>query len=80
MNSFSYPGTNPIVTSNGTTNGILWTLDVGSYMPKAAVVLRAYNALELGVELYNGTQAPNSRDQAELGVKFTPPMVYNGKV
>ncbi|HJT24848.1 MAG TPA: pyrrolo-quinoline quinone [bacterium] len=73
---FTFPGCIPSVSSNGETNGILWAVQPGN-----PGVLRAYSAVDLGVELYNSTFAPGSRD--DLGSpnnKFTPPTIINGKV
>jgi hypothetical protein len=42
-------------------------------------VLHAYDATTLQ-ELYNSTQAANSRDQFGNGNKFITPMIVNGKV
>ena len=44
--SFGYPGTTPSISANGGANGIAWMLESGS-------VLRAYDADNLGTELYN---------------------------
>jgi hypothetical protein len=41
-------------------------------------VLRAYDANNMATELYNSAQ--NSADTAGLGIKFTSPIVANGKV
>jgi hypothetical protein len=74
--SFTFPGGSPAVSSNGTAagTGVLWTID-----PKA--VLRAYDATNLGTELYNSQQNAN-RDGLGSGnyVKFTVPTVANGEV
>jgi len=55
-------------------NAIIWALD-GTDQPG---VLHAYNALTLA-ELYNTSQAA-SGDKFGKGVKFSIPMVANGKV
>lgn len=64
---FTYSGGNPVVSSNGTTpgTGILWTLVAPGY-------LRAYDATNLGHELYSSNFGAYN--------KFVPPVVTNGKV
>jgi hypothetical protein len=74
---FSYPGTTPSVSANGTLNAIVWAEASGS---GGVAVLRAYNAANLATELYNSTQAANSRDQFGNSVKFVTPTIANGKV
>ncbi len=65
----------PSVSSNGTTNGIVWTL-----APGTPVTLFAYDATNLANVLYNSAQNA-ARDSAEVAnVKFAPPSVVNGKV
>jgi hypothetical protein len=63
------------ISSNGTSNGIVWALD-GS-----AGVLYAFDPTNLANEFYDSTQAAGSRDSfASLGSHFITPMVSNGKV
>jgi hypothetical protein len=72
--SFTYPGTTPSVSANGTSNGIVWAIENTS-----PAVLHAYDATNLSHELYNSNQA-GSRDQFGPGNKFITPMIVNGKV
>lgn len=72
--SFPYPGTTPSVSANGASDGIIWAAENG---PTA--VLHAYDATNLGHELYNSNQA-GSRDQFGAGNKFITPMITNGRV
>lgn len=71
--SFSYPGTTPSVSANGTTNGIVWAIE------NSGAILFAYDATNLTKELYDSNQAANNRDHF-AGNKFITPMVANGKV
>ncbi|MFL6602056.1 MAG: immunoglobulin domain-containing protein [Steroidobacteraceae bacterium] len=75
--TFGYPGASPIVSANGTTNGIVWVDDNSN---TAVTALRAYDATNLAHELYNSNQATGSRDQFGAGNKFITPMVTSGKV
>lgn len=70
---FAYPGTTPTISSNGAAGGIVWAIENGS-----TGVLHAYDATNLGRELYNSNQAGN-RDQFSDN-KFVTPMVANGRV
>jgi len=72
--SSNYPGWTPSVSSNGTSNGILWVIDVYQSL------LRAFDATNLTTEFYDSGQAAGNRDQAGVGVKFTTPTIANGKV
>lgn len=71
---FAYPGTTPSISANGTSAGIVWAVDNGN-----GGVLHAYDATNLGNELYNSGQAPNGRDSFSNN-KFITPMIANGKV
>lgn len=72
---FGYPGPIPVISANGTQNGILWALDQGT--PE---LLHAYNAANLGQELYNSSQAPNGRDTLGAPFHFSTPTVIAGRV
>jgi hypothetical protein len=80
---FSY-GTTPFISSNGTSAGILWVLDHGLPIqdPHAATpapaILRAYDATNIAHLLYSSAQ--NAADVPGFGIKFTEPIVANGKV
>jgi len=72
---FTYPGVLPSVSANGTSNGIVWTIENTS-----TAVLHAYAANNLKQELYNSSQAANNRDQFGAGNKYITPMIADGKV
>jgi len=72
---FPYPGATPSVSSDGTSNGIVWVEDNSN-----PAVLYAYDATNLGHEFYDSNQAANGRDQYGAGNKFITPMIVNGKV
>lgn len=73
--TFTYPGTSPAVSANGSSAGIVWAHENSS-----PAVLHAYDAGNLAHELYNSNQAPNGRDQFGAGNKFITPMIADGKV
>jgi hypothetical protein len=77
-------GTTPFISAEGTSNGILWMIDHGlpiqgsGVTTPTAATLRAYDATNLATELYDSGQ--NSGDAPGYGIKFSAPMVANGKV
>jgi hypothetical protein len=73
---FGYPGGQPIVSSNGTSNPIIWDLRVDTNPG----VLHAYNATNLSQEFYNSNQTSLRDRPPGPGVKFTVPTVTNGRV
>jgi hypothetical protein len=73
-------GPTPAVSSNGNADGIVWGLKNQDYASTCCHVLYAYDAINLAHELYNSSQAPNSRDLPGRAVKFTVPTIANGKV
>ena len=73
--AFRYPGATPSISANGSQDPILWAVENVS-----PAVLHAYDPTNLATELYNSSQAPNSRDEFGPGNKFITPTIANGKV
>jgi hypothetical protein len=73
--TFAYPSATPSVSANGATNGIVWATENTS-----PAILHAYAATNLAKELYNTTQAANSRDQFGTGNKFITPTIASARV
>ena len=73
--SYAYPGTTPSVSANGTSNAIVWAVEASG----SAGVLHAYDAGNLGIELYNSNTAAGGRDHFTDN-KFITPTIANGKV
>jgi hypothetical protein len=72
-------GSTPVISANGTSNPILWAID-NSYYYNDPAVLYAFDATNLTNEIYDSSQAPNSRDAAAVAIKFTVPTVASGRV
>ena len=64
--TFALLGTVPSISAHGATNGILWTID-------PAGQLHAYDAADLGHQLYQGSVGASS-------IRFSTPTIANGKV
>jgi hypothetical protein len=67
---FGYPGATPTVSSNGTTNGIVWAYERNAL---GHAHLHAYDATNLKTELFHSAVIGSA-------VKFAVPTVCNGKV
>ena len=70
--SFSYPGTTPSISANGTSNAIVWAIENGS-----GGILHAYDATNLATELYNSSKVSGDGFNDN---KFVTPTIANGKV
>jgi uncharacterized protein YjdB len=85
-------GISPFISANGTSDGIVWMIDQGfplqntaadsttgaTTTPPTAATLRAYSVSAYPDEIYNSSQNPG--DAPGYGIKFTSPVVANGKV
>ena len=71
--TFGFPGATPSISSQGSSNGIVWAIENAG-----SAILHAYDATNLGSELWNSGN--NGADQAGGAAKFTVPPVANGKV
>ena len=72
-------GTTASVSSNGSSDGIVWALNTDARQNGGNEVLYAFDATNLGNELYDTTQNA-SRDTAGGAVKFAKTTIANGKV
>jgi len=66
---FLFPGAQPVVSSNGSSNGIVWAANYST----SSVFLHAYDATNLATELYRSVSLG-------AGAKWATPTVVNGKV
>jgi hypothetical protein len=77
-------GTTPFISANGTSDGIVWYINQGNPLQNASKVsptsasLLAYDASNYPTQLYSSTT--NSGDTPGYGIKFSSPVVANGKV
>ena len=77
-------GTSPFISANGTSDGIVWYINQGNPLQNASKVsptsasLIAYDASNYPTQLYSSTT--NSGDTPGYGIKFSSPVVANGKV
>ena len=82
--SFGFTGVTPTISASGTSDAILWALNVNGYgipaKPQPSpMILFAYDATDLSNLLYSSAQT-GQRDQMGNGVKFNTPTVANGHV
>ncbi len=76
-------GTSPFISANGTSDGIVWMIDQGNPLQNtsgaapSSAALYAYDAANFPNELYDSTI--NSGDAPGYGIKFSSPVVANGK-
>jgi hypothetical protein len=83
--TFGYPGATPSISSLESTNGIVWALDSSNFgtddtgsRAAGPAILHAYDAANLGRELWNSSQG--SGNAAGNAVKYAVPTIANGKV
>jgi len=76
---YNYPGATPSISANGSTQGIVWTIDSEAYATSGAAILQAHNASNVATTLYSSS-TNSSRDNPGPAVKFSVPTIVNGKV
>ena len=76
---YNYPGATPSISANGSTQGIVWTIDTEAYATNGAAILQAHNASNCATTLYSSS-TNSARDNPGPAVKFAVPTVMNGKV
>jgi hypothetical protein len=89
--TFGFPGANPVISANGSTNpssAVIWEVQLDNYGSQGPANLHAYALPVSGgvvqptgtlTELYNSNQA-GTRDRLSASVKFTSAVVTNGLV
>ncbi len=76
---YGYPGPTPSVSSAGNTNAIVWAIQADNWGNGGPGALQAYDATNLSNTLYD-SNATGGRDTMGPAIKFTTPVVVNGKV
>ncbi len=74
-NTLGASGAQLSISAQGTTGDILWAVE-----NNGAGILHAYDATNLACELYNSSQAPNSRDGFVVSGSAVSPTVAGGRV
>ncbi|HLI81227.1 MAG TPA: hypothetical protein VKV03_14665 [Candidatus Binataceae bacterium] len=71
---FQYPGATPVISANGSQDGIVWAI-----ANQTVAALYAFDATNLANQLYISTEK-RERDAMTGYVKFSVPTVANGRV
>ncbi len=74
IGNFGYLPGSVVVSSDGTSNGVVWIMDTN------ANEIHAYSASTLATELWNSGQKSGGVDNLGAAVKFAVPTVANGEV
>jgi hypothetical protein len=74
------PPATPVVSSNGSRDGIVWTIETKDWNASdRPAVLRAFDAADITHELFT-SERNSARDRAGDCLRFTIPTVANGRV
>jgi hypothetical protein len=76
-NTYRWPGATPVISANGTINGVVWALETNG--AGEAAVLHAYAASSVASEIYSSNDN-SGRDNPGPAIKFSVPTVADGKV
>jgi hypothetical protein len=74
-----FPSPTPVITSNGNSSPIVWTVQTDAFGSNGSAYLRAHDATNITTTLYNSL-TNTARDTPGGAVKFVVPTVINGKV
>jgi hypothetical protein len=74
-----FPGASPVISSNGTEDGIVWAVRTDAYNSNGSAILYAFDANNPAAPIYE-SDTNVSRDDAGPATKFVVPVVTNGKV
>jgi len=75
----AYPGSTPLISANGNTQGIVWTINADAYASGGPAILEAHDASNVATTLYSS--ATNAaRDTAGPAAHFSMPTIANGMV
>ncbi|HKT46929.1 MAG TPA: hypothetical protein VJP87_05330, partial [Candidatus Acidoferrales bacterium] len=77
-NLFPPRGATPSVSASGSTNGVVWVLDLSAWATNGPAILDAYDASNVSHLLYSSPASGSGA--AGSAVKFTVPTIANGKV
>jgi len=70
-----WPGSSPVVSANGSSDAVLWTMEHTG----GPGILHAFDPANLTSELYDSQMSPD-RDQVGIGLVFAVPTVADGQV
>src|SRR5262249_8154680 len=74
LDNFGFLPGSPVVSADGTSNGIVWTMD------RDTNKVHAYDANSLATELWNSGQKAGGADAVGAVVKFATPTVAGGQL
>ena len=77
--SAGFPSPTPIITANGTSSPIVWTVQTDGYNSGGSADVRAHDATNITTTLYSSL-TNSARDNPGGAVKFVVPVVTNGKL
>jgi hypothetical protein len=64
-----FPGASPVISSNGSSNGIVWAVRTDSYNSNGSAILYAFDANNLSSQIYESNENPD-RDDAGPATKL----------
>jgi hypothetical protein len=76
--TFAFPGPSPMISASPGGNAVVWALDNNASQTGGVSILRAYDATNVGSELYSS--ATLAADKGGILIKFTLPVIANGHV